>query len=98
MGAGLLWQRAQGHPRVQIAAMCFAFSMLFLYAASAIYHAVRVPAEHLRYFLLVDVSAIYVLIAGTYTPVLLLLPSGCRRMAFFTTIWLFAGVGIAFKV
>jgi len=71
---------------------------MILYAASAIYHAVRVPLEQLRYFLLVDLSAIYVLIAGTYTPVILLLPKGWRRMAFFATIWLIAAVGIAFKV
>jgi hemolysin III len=58
-----------------------------------------VPWEQLRYFLLLDVSAIYVLIAGTYTPiVLLLLPTRWRRIAFFLTIWLLAAVGIAINV
>jgi len=98
IGSYLLWRRAEGQPRVQIVAACFGLSMMILYAASTLYHAVRVPLEQLRYFLLVDLSAIYVLIAGTYTPVILLLPKGWRRMAFFAIIWLIAGVGIAFKV
>lgn len=97
-GAWLLWRRAGGQWRARLAVTSFALSMLILYAASALYHAVRVPSEQLRYYLLVDMSAIYVLIAGTYTPVLLVIPGRLRRTAFFATVWLIALVGIAFKI
>jgi hemolysin III len=97
IGTYMLWRRAEGQPRVQFAATCFGLSMLLLYIASAIYHSLQIPWEQLRYLQLVDWSAIYILIAGTYTPVLLLLPDGWRRGAFFAAIWLMAAVGIAFK-
>lgn len=99
LGAYLLWRRGRGNPRVRIAAMSFGVSAAFLYSASATYHALQLPWEQLCYFLLVDVCAIFVLIAGTYTPiVLLIIPEGWRRIAFFTAIWLIAAAGVAFRV
>ena len=57
--------------------MSFGVSAVFLYASSATYHALQIPWEQLRYLLLLDVCAIFVLIAGTYTPiVLLIVPAG----------------------
>jgi hemolysin III len=99
MATYLLWRRGRGNPRAQIAAMSFGVSAVFLYAASATYHALQIPWEQLRYLLLLDVCAIFVLIAGTYTPiVLLIVPAGWRRMFFFTLVWLIAAAGIAFKI
>jgi hemolysin III len=95
----LLWRRARGHFRVQLTAACFGLSMILLYAASTTFHALQLPWEQLRFFLLLDVSAIYVLIAGTYTPpLLILLRKGRRRNAYFLGIWLMAGMGIALNV
>jgi hemolysin III len=99
LGTYLLWRRGRGNPRAQIVAISFGISAVFLYAASATYHALQVPWEQLRYFLLLDVCAIFVLIAGTYTPiVLLIVPPGWRRMGFFTLVWLMAAAGIAFRI
>jgi hemolysin III len=72
--------------------------MIVLYAASSSYHAVLFTGEHLRFFQLVDHSAIYGLIAGTYTPafVVLLQPS-LRKRLLIGGMWLLAGLGIACK-
>ena len=99
LGTYLLWRRGRGNPRAQFVAMSFGVSAVFLYAASATYHALQLPWEQLRYLLLVDTCAIFVLIAGTYTPVVLvIIPPGRRRIGFFTAIWFIAAAGIAFKV
>src|SRR5262245_49540587 len=56
---------------------CYGISMIVLYAASCTYHGVMVPENRLQFYRLLDHSAIYGLIAGTYTPALavLLTPS-----------------------
>src|SRR5437764_14133762 len=69
----ILWRMADGNRRRQLAVSCFGISMILLYFASALYHAVLVPPEQLQYFRLLDLSAIYLLIAGTYTPAFLVL-------------------------
>jgi hemolysin III len=52
-----------------VAVAIFAVSMILLYAASTIYHSVNVTGKVLQYFRKVDHMMIFVLIAGSYTPV-----------------------------
>lgn len=95
----LFWRlsRAKGR-RAQVAAGVFGLSMVLLYGASATYHALRLPPDQLRFFQLLDHSAIYVLIAGTYTPAFcFLLPDRLYRRLFVAGIWLFAAVGVGCK-
>jgi hemolysin III len=95
----VLWRltRDRGR-RVQLAVGVFGASMVLLYAASATYHALRLTPDRLRFYQLLDHSAIYVLIAGTYTPSFyLLLPDRPYRRALLGGIWLFAAAGIACK-
>ena len=78
------------------AAIVFSASMLLLYAASTLYHAasdVRTKAR-LKVF---DHCAIYLLIAGTYTPFTLVGLRGDVGRGLFIAIWLLALAGIAFK-
>src|SRR3954471_20148393 len=72
----LLWRLTRGDPARRWSVLCFGVCMSLLYLASGTYHAVRVRDDVLRYFKLVDHSAIYLLIAGTYTPVFAVLLQG----------------------
>jgi hemolysin III len=69
--------------------------MLFL--ASGTYHALRLPPADLHLFRLFDHSAIYCLIAGTYTPIFYGTLSGRLRSSFLILIWSMALAGIAAK-
>ena len=75
----------------------FMISMVLLYAASTIYHSVNCSGRILRLFRKMDHRMIFVLIAGTYTPVCLLTlpkPSGLMLLA---AVWGIALVGIFIK-
>jgi len=71
----------------------FGATLIFLYAASTLYHAVQKPAVKsiLRIF---DHSAILVLIAGTYTPFTLVSLRGPWGWTLFGVIWGLAVLGI----
>ena len=91
--AAVLWRRARGSWRLLLPTACFCAGMVLLYSASAAYHAGRFAPHELRRFQLLDHSAIYVLIAGSFTPpIALLLPAGRRRSFFLAGIW---GLGLA---
>lgn len=75
----------------------FMISMVLLYAASTIYHSVNCSGRILRIFRKMDHMMIFILIAGTYTPVCLLTlpkPSGLMLLA---AVWGIALVGIIIK-
>jgi hemolysin III len=75
----------------------FAGAMISLYLASTIYHAV--PEGRIKqFFHLLDHSAIYILIAGTYTPFTLGALRGVWGWTLFGVVWSLAILGIAFKV
>lgn len=91
--------RAAIHSGVKsLAAMTvFMISMVLLYAASTIYHSVNCSGRILRIFRKMDHMMIFILIAGTYTPVCLLTlpkPSGLMLLA---AVWGIALVGIFIK-
>jgi hemolysin III len=95
---GLLWRLARGDRLRQLSVGCFGLSMVLLYAASGTYHAIpaRFP-QFVHFFQRVDHSAIYVMIAGTYTPVFAVLLQGRRRWWMLGLIWVIAAVGVACK-
>ena len=91
--------RAAVHSGVKsLAAMTiFMISMVLLYAASTIYHSVNCSGRILRIFRKMDHMMIFILIAGTYTPVCLLTlpkPSGLMLLA---AVWGIALAGILIK-
>jgi hemolysin III len=75
----------------------FAAAMVALYLASTIYHAVP-QGRVKRLFHLLDHSAIYILIAGTYTPFALGALRGVWGWTLFGVVWSLAILGISFKV
>jgi len=75
----------------------FGSSLIILFLASTIYHSVTSPKAK-PFFKLIDHCAIYLLIAGTYTPLLAITLSGTLGYSLLGFIWLFAFAGILFKV
>lgn len=93
----LLWRLSRGDRLRQLSTGTFGLSMVLLYGASAAYHAVLGPERLLYYLRKLDHSAIYALIAGTYTPVFAVLLGGRLRAVLLSLVWGLAGVGILAK-
>lgn len=71
----------------------FGGSLIILYSASALYHGLTSPRIK-RWFRIMDHSAIFLLIAGTYTPFTLVNLRGPWGWALFGTVWGLAVVGV----
>jgi hemolysin III len=97
IGAPVLLLDAAHHGRAIVGAAVFAVTMLFLYTASMIYHALPVgrAKEVLR---LIDHAAIFLLIGGTYTPFTLGVLRGPWGWTLFVAIWLLALFGVGMKI
>ena len=96
LGLVLLLAKAEGGLAVSAVAI-YGGSMALLFLASCLYHAVSEVRWQAR-LKLFDHAAIYLLIAGTYTPILLLAFDGWLSWLSMLVIWLLAAVGIAFKL
>jgi hemolysin III len=72
-------------------------TFILLYLSSTLYHSARKPAVR-RVMKIIDHSAIYLLIAGTYTPFLLVPLHGSLGWSLFGAIWGCAFLGIGFKI
>lgn len=75
----------------------FGFTLVLLYTASTLYHSFQKPKlKHV--FKILDHSCIYVLIAGTYTPFLLVTIRGVLGWSMFAVVWSLTVIGVLFKV
>lgn len=70
----------------------FGLSMVLLYAASTMYHSIRGASK--ERWAKVDHCAIYLLIAGTYTPFTLVTLQGTLGWSLFAFVWTLAAIGI----
>jgi hemolysin III len=75
----------------------FAASMVLLYLASTLYHALTHGTAK-RIFRMLDHSAIFLLIAGTYTPFTLGVLRGPWGWTLFGLVWTLAAVGLTMKI
>ena len=73
-------------------------SMIALYGASTLYHSVMVKDRLLRVFRKIDHMMIFVLIAGSYTPVCLIVLDGKLGYTLLIVVWSIAIVGMLIKV
>ena len=87
----------RGEQAAVIGTSVFGATLIALYAASTFYHAVPHPGlkQKLR---VVDHAAIYLLIAGTYTPFTLGVLRGTWGWTLFGFVWTLAALGVLFKV
>ncbi len=79
-----------------VGASVFATTMVMLYLASMLFHALP-PGRAKRVFQILDHSAIYLLIAGTYTPFTLGVLRGAWGWTLFALVWALAVIGTVFK-
>lgn len=86
-----------GSEQTFIAMAVFAASMILLYGASAAYHSVNVTGKMLRVFRKIDHMMIFVLIAGSYTPVCLIVLGGQIGYTLLAVVWGIAIVGMLIK-
>ena len=87
----------RGDSRLVVGVSIFGASMVILYTASTMYHALTPPrAKHV--FELMDHGAIYLLIAGTYTPFALTVLGGGWGWSSFGVVWGLALLGILYEV
>ena len=78
-------------------AIVFGICLLLLYLASTLYHAIQHPVAKAR-LKVFDHCAIYLLIAGTYTPFTLIALRGPWGWGLFAAIWTLAVAGVIFKL
>lgn len=91
----VLEARGRGSPRHVIGAVAFGLSAVLMFAASALYH-LRHKSTRERLYQRLDHAMIYLFIAGTYTPICLVVlwrhAAGPALLAF---VWSLAAVGLA---
>ena len=75
----------------------FILSMVLLYGASAIYHSLNITGRALNIFRKLDHMMIFVLIAGSYTPVCLAILNGLLGYTLLAVVWGIALFGMILK-
>lgn len=87
---------SRGDPWQVVGGAIFGATLIMLYVASTLYHALPHPRAK-RVFRVLDHSAIYLLIAGTYTPFALGALRGPWGWALLGAVWTLAALGITAK-
>lgn len=94
----LLVKAAVSSNQISLTAMTiFMLSMVLLYGASAAYHSINVSGRVLKIFRKVDHMMIFVLIAGSYTPVCLIVLGGDLGYRLLALVWGIALGGMLIK-
>ena len=96
--AGIILTIATPSGRARFAVGVYVLSLLALYATSASYHLFTKSIQSQRLMQQIDHAMVYVLIAGTYTPVCLLALPRNIGVAFLVCIWIAAAVGMGLKI
>ena len=84
--------------RTRVAAGVFAFSVAACFGVSALYHRITWTPSWRRLMRRADHAGVYLLIAGTYTPVTLLVLKGDWGSVLLTIAWAGALIAILFKI
>ena len=95
-GTWVLWRHSAGDRLKRVGMLVFGFSLAFCYAGSWLFHSVS--ARLSRPFATVDHIGIYLLIAGTVTPIALVMLRGRWRACLLVGIWALALAGIALRL
>jgi hemolysin III len=93
----IIFSKMYGNLSHIISCTIFGISLVLLYTASTLYHSLR--KQNLKHvFKILDHSCIYILIAGTYTPFLLVTLRGVVGWSIFALVWSLTVIGVIFKV
>ena len=81
-----------------VAMLIFIISMVLLYGASTLYHSVNLTGKALKVFKKIDHMMIFVLIAGSYTPVCMLVLEKTMGYPLLILVWTTAIIGMLIKM
>lgn len=98
VGGAALWARAEFDFPRQLALLVFAASLVGLYTVSSLYHSVPWERTWKDRMQRIDHSMIYVLVAGTYTPIAFVVLEGPARAIALSIVWGIAAGGILQKI
>lgn len=98
VGTVALWGRSGGDLGGRGALLVFGLSLVGLFSVSSLYHSVPWGRVWKGRMQRIDHAMIYVLIAGTYTPVAVIVLDGWLRVATLATVWGIAAAGTAQKL
>lgn len=101
VGMVILLQLSKGEPLYMASFAVYGFSSVLLYMASALFHGLKVDPERRRFLLKLDHVGIFMLIAGSYTPIALLtltMHSPTLGWSFFIGVWTLATLGMYLKL
>lgn len=93
----LCWLSRDDIPRL-VSMLIFGLSMIELYTLSAVYHIITWSPAKRRVLRAIDHANIFLLIAGTYTPLCFNILTGWVRVAILLVIWLLALLGISISI
>ena len=85
-------------PAKMISLVIYGISMIVLYSTSTLFHGIKLPEERRMFLNRLDHVAIFLLIAGTYTPIVFNLFPDPWRWPSLTAIWLVAIGGMIYKL
>ena len=97
LGALLTVGIQTGEPRVVAGFGVFGLTMVLMYTMSTLYHSLPQPNVK-RVFKVLDHVSIYLLIAGSYTPLMLISLQGGNGLKILALVWALAGIGILSEI
>lgn len=98
IGLGVLLYFGRGQLARQLSLLVYGISLTLMFSASAAYHLAETRPEKLLWLRKLDHSAIYLLIAGTYTPICMAFFDGFWRWGVLGIIWGMAVIGVCVKL
>ena len=96
-GLTILLVKQSGAPWSLFSVLVYGISIIVLFTASTFYHAAKTERKK-HYYRILDHVTIYFLIAGTYTPVLLLMLTDTNGWTLFYVVWGIAAFGVILKI
>jgi hemolysin III len=98
LGLVVLWILGGGNVLKEISLTVYGLSLILMFSASSAYHLIKARPAVMKFLRKLDHSAIYLLIAGTYTPICLHYFSGFWQWGMVALIWALAIAGIIVKI
>jgi hemolysin III len=82
----------------RFAFIIYGITVFLMFGSSALYHSVQVSFKREEFFRLLDHIMIYLVIAGSYTPICAIALEGVWRLGMLLGIWIFAVAGVLKKI
>lgn len=98
LGTIILLTMSSGNLSAQIVSLIYGLSGIFLFSASFLYHSQKVMENDISFWRKLDHTAIFFLIAGTYTPMCFLYLEGKMKWGILIAQWSLVLLGTVFKL